>query len=274
MNRCNVSAANSLKNAPVAARSETYRAFNLAPLPKAFHENAGSYSDFAVVQRQLAAWLAEWLEPNAHTTGLSALEFGAGDGMFTQYLVPRFHRITAIDIAPRMTEEGRRRLPAVTWQVEDAWRTNYRCVDRLYSSSFLHLCVDPAPVLRRWRRLIKAGGRMLHGMYVAPSLAEWETIMGGCSIVAWRSPTQWLSLLRDAGWKVLRGESQTHTEHFASALDFVRFLHHTGATARCLTPIADLRRMIADYQRRFTICEGTTAVTSTWTFFRVEVGNS
>jgi hypothetical protein len=114
---------------------------------------------------------------------------------------------------------------------------------------------------------------MLHGLYVAPTLPEWQSIAGANSPIHWRSPSQWETILREAGWAVLRSEARTHVQQFASAMDLFRFFHHTGAITPRHTSIANLRRMIADYQRRFASPLGAPAVTSTWTLFRVEAAN-
>jgi SAM-dependent methyltransferase len=259
--------------APTARPGRSRCAAGPAALPLAFNGRAATYTSFAVVQQCLAAWLAEWLEPLACSAGLTGLEFGAGPGLFTRFLAGRLRRLTATDTAPNMVELGRRQLPHVEWRVADAWRLDGPCVDRLFSASLLHWCADPVLVLSDWRRLTRRGGRMLHGFYVAPSLAEWQSIDGTYSPVNWRSPSQWEAWMREAGWVVLRSETQTHVQRFASALDLFRFFHRTGAIAPRHTPIANLRRILAEYQRKFAPPIGAPAVTSTWTFFRVEAAN-
>ena len=261
------------ESALVAARGSRRGARRTTARDLAFDRRADSYARFAVVQHRLAAWLAEWLEPADAAADVTALELGAGDGLFTRFLAPRYAPLTAVDIAPRMVDEGRRGMPCVAWRVADAWQLDGEPVDRLFSASLLHWCHDPVAVLRRWRRLTRPGGRMLHGFYVAPTLAEWQSLAAARSPVEWRSPTQWIAYFREAGWSVLRNEAQTRVERFASALDLFRFLHHTGAVAPRRTPVASFRRMIADYDRNFRSTPGGAAVASTWTFFRIEAVN-
>ena len=242
-------------------------------MSSSFNVKADSYSRFAVVQRQLADWLAEWLEPAEQVAALTALEFGAGDGLFTRYLAPCFASTTAVDIAPRMIEQGNRVLPHVEWRVDDAWCLENEPVDRLFSASLLQWCEDPAKVLRHWRTLAKPNGRMLHGFYVAPTLIDWQSIANLRSPIIWRSPEQWKSYFCEAGWTILRSEAHPRVLRFDSALDLLRFFHHTGAITRRNTPIGTLRQMMATYDRDFAIAKEDRAVTSTWTFFRIEVAN-
>ena len=238
-----------------------------------FNDRSDSYARSAVVQRDLAVWLADWLEPSGPGAPLAALELGAGDGLFTRLLARRFVRLSAVDLAPRMVDRGQRLLPHVQWRVADAWCLDGEPVDRLFSASLLQWCDDPIPVLRHWRTLVKRGGRMLHGFYVAPTLIEWQSLAETRSPVDWRSPSQWLACFREAGWHVLRSEAHVRARPFASALELLRFFHHTGALTPGRTPIGRLRGILTDYDRNFAFPKGTSGVTTTWTFFRIEAIN-
>lgn len=235
-----------------------------------FNEKANSYSQAAVVQQQLANWLAQWLEPMEQTSSLSALELGSGDGLFTETLSPRFNSLTALDLAPRMVERGQYRLPQVQWQVADGWHADVPAVDRLYSASFLQWCPDPVSVLQHWRTLANQDARMLHGFYVAPTLGEWQTLAPAQSPIHWRSPSEWVDYFHEAGWSVLRSESKKHVQQFDSALDLVRFFHQTGVHTPSRTSIAKLRQAISNYNNNFATAQNPPRVTSTWTFFRIE----
>lgn len=238
-----------------------------------FNAKAGSYARHAVVQRQLARWLAEWLEPVERMASLTALEFGSGDGQFTRMLAARFSRVIAIDSAPQMVARGTRLLPRMEWRVADAWSVKNRPVDRLFSASLLQWCDDPASVLRHWRTLAKREAKMLHGFYVAPTLIEWQSMEEWSSPIEWRGPQQWETYFRDAGWTLLRSEAERRELRFSSALELLRFFHRTGAITPRNTPLATLRRMIAAYDCKFRCGEFGSPVTSTWTFFRIEVAN-
>lgn len=238
-----------------------------------FNERADTYAQSAVVQRELAVWLAQWLEPADALGALTTLELGAGDGLFTRYLAERASGVTAIDSAPRMVERGAVLVPQVQWQCADAWRLEPGAiqsapVDRLYSSSLLQWCDDPVDVLNRWRLLVKPGGRMLHGFYVAPTLVEWESLSGIEPAAAWRTHEQWAEFFRAAGWQILRQDVEQRSFHFDSALSLLRFFHHTGAATPRRLGAGALRQLLAEYDRRFG--DGNSGVVSTWAFCRIE----
>jgi len=255
------------------------------PCELAFDRRAGSYSATAIVQRHLIHWLGEWVAEPTSAGNATVVEVGAGDGLFTALLAKYSSRLTAIDIAPRMVERGRRRLPQVTWRVADAWQlgdcagsvvlpeppAGRGAIDQLFSASLLHLCERPLEVLRQWRRLVRPGGRMLHGFYIAPTLCEWQSVTSDHSPVRWRTASQWQSYFGAAGWRIHRCESRKHIQRFGSAIDLLRFLHRTGAVVTRRSPVGQLRRWIAEYDRRFSGAEGGSDVPSTWMFFRIEL---
>jgi SAM-dependent methyltransferase len=247
-----------------------------------FDEHADSYTEHAVVQRAMAAWLAEWLEPAESLREVNALELGAGDGCFTGYLADRARCLTAIDEAPRMVERGRSAVPSARWQVGDAWSLDAAPVDRLYSASLLQWCRTPREVLAHWRGMVKPGGRMLHGFYVTPTLWEWETLAGSSPGLKWRTADEWDAAFREAGWRVLRREVQRRSVRFDSALALLKFFHETGAATTMRSGAGKLRRLLRDYDRRYPWkIEGTAdtarsvanGIVSTWAFYRIEAEN-
>jgi len=236
-----------------------------------FNRHADSYRAHAVVQRRLADWLAEWIEPAEKLASFSALELGAGDGLFTEFLASRCPQVVATDIAQRMIQLGQQRLPHVDWRVADAWRLESRPVQRLYSAGLLHWCADPVAVLRRWLRYVTPNGRMLHGFFVSPTLTEWQSIVGDYSVVQWRDSMQWQAILSRAGCRIVRCETMKHVQYFDSARHLLRFLHFTGAVPPCKSPVAILRHRIREYERLFASGLGSYGVRSTWTLMRIEV---
>jgi SAM-dependent methyltransferase len=233
----------------------------------------------------MAKWLGEWLEPAEMLRQLSALELGAGDGCFTRQLAERTSSLTAIDEAPRMVRRGRGVVPAAQWQVGDAWSVDAEPVHRLYSASLLQWCPAPREALAHWRRVVKPGGRMLHGFYVAPTLWEWESLAGPSRGLTWRTAEEWDVAFREAGWGVLRHEVQRRRVRFESALALLRFFHKTGAATPVGMTAGTVRRILREYEARFARrgrpagingeCARSLSygIVSTWAFFRIEAVN-
>jgi malonyl-CoA O-methyltransferase len=234
----------------------------------AFDRRAASYDAHAHVQRETAAWVAEWLPPAGACA--RCLEFGAGTGNFTRHLVERFAEVVATDLAPAMVAQGRVAVPAATWRVADAWapEASPPAPEFLASCSVLQWAPDPVAALARWRALLAPGGRALSGIYIAPSLPEFGELQPDSRPFPWRTAGEWRAHFVAAGFTVERLESRTRAYFYPDARALLRQLHGTGTTpseAR-LGPGA-MKDLIRRYDACFTGPEGARA---TWTTCRVE----
>lgn len=234
-----------------------------------FDTKAATYEAHAHIQRELAAWLAEWLEP-ALPDDAVILEVGAGTGLFTRELL-ELGRVEALDLSPAMVAEGRRRLPAADWRVGDGFRLRAGCCERLYSSALLQWAHDLAEVARNWFSALRPGGRMLHGVFVAPTLPELAALDGFVAPVCWRTTDEWLGAFAEAGFEIFRAEQTVCERVHVSAQALLRELHDTGVTpARARLSAGQLRRLLRDYERLHARPEG--GVRATWSLLRFEAG--
>ena len=235
----------------------------------AFARKAGSYDAYANVQADSARCLAEWLPTNSPKA--CCLELGAGTGLFSQYLKDRFQSLECSDIASEMLLHLGERLPGVRCRVLDAWAAPHPDAARfdfLTSCSLLQWAPSPVAVLRNWAGRMEAGGRMLVGWFVAPSLPELDHVLNGQSPVNWRSPEQWQEAIAAAGLKLERIDSTTHRYNYPSALKFWKSLHGTGCNVSRGTSTGTLRRLLREYESAFKTDSG---VCATWTFCRAEL---
>lgn len=231
-----------------------------------FNLKASVYEKSAIIQATLADWVAEWVEPTWPAT-TRALEFGAGTGLLTRRLANR-GRLTATDLSTQMLEVGKRQLPEVHWEIANAWDPLISPVDRLFSSAVLQWASDPQGVLKAWHQLIRPGGRMVHGLFVEPTLPE-LSLIANIQPVQWYSTESWLSMAQQAGFTVHRWETKTIRQCHAGAHQLLRQLHDTGATATLAQlRIGELRSLMAELNRRYAKPNGEFEVT--WTLMRIE----
>lgn len=232
-----------------------------------FDHKAATYHANAVVQRDSADSLADWLP--APGDG-SCLEFGSGTGLLTRHLLPRFSRVEASDIAPGMVSEGAQKFPAARWTLRDAFapQPDAPAWDCIASCSMLQWAPDPAAVIKNWIRLLRPGGRLLLGIYVAPSLPELAALLPPECRFAWRGEADWREALAAAGARILRTGVATRVYRYPSARVFLRRLHDTGVKipGRPLS-IGQMRRLLQDYDRT---ADPALGIASTWTTLRIE----
>jgi ubiquinone/menaquinone biosynthesis C-methylase UbiE len=138
----------------------------------AFWDSAADSFDSAadhglVLPRVRAAWagrLREWL-PGGGDDGSDVLDVGCGTGSVALLLAEQGHRVTGVDLAPRMVERARRKLTgrAAEVVVGDAARppVGDRRFDVVLCRHLLWTLPDPVGALRRWTRLLRPGGHLV-----------------------------------------------------------------------------------------------------------------
>lgn len=231
---------------------------------KSFDQAAQSYESFGFIQREMAAWLAKWRPFPGE--GM-AVEAGAGTGFFTRHLLPWNGRIIATDASPSMVAQGAARWPQLEWRTARAEELPDVAANWIFSSSFLQWTNHPVALLRHWKSRLNSNGRILAGLFVAPTLAELDQVLPETTPLHWRSPAKWSASFRKADLTIVREEAEERVFCFRSGLELLRTLHGVGAAPERRISAAGLRKAIRDYDRRFQ-SEG--GVTSTWTFYRIE----
>ncbi|MBE2180346.1 MAG: methyltransferase domain-containing protein [Chthoniobacterales bacterium] len=230
-----------------------------------FDRRAPHYEQHAPVQREAAAWLAEWLPERIDGP---ALELGAGTGLFTRHLAPVASRLVATDIAPRMVSAGVNALPGTTWSVADAAAPpRGDAYHWVFSCSLVQWLPDPGHAFRQWHGVSAPDARLLSGWFVRGTLAEFFAACPDASPFVWRDENEWRSLLRQAGWNPMRSEARVFTRHHADSGAMLREIHNAGAVIPRRLGIGRLRQALRDYDQMHLAEDG---VTTTFAFLRVE----
>ena len=238
-------------------------------VPPEFDRRAAQYERHAPVQREAAAWLAEWLPDKLEGP---ALELGAGTGLFTRHLVGRTGKLVASDIAPRMVRAGIDTLPQAEWVVGDAVTPprgpGYRWI---FSCILVQWLPNPLSAFRAWHGASVPGGRLIAGWFVRGTLAEFLAACPEASPFVWRDAEEWNHLLAQAGWTIQRHEARPFVRHHADSAAMLREIHNAGAVIPRRVGIGKLRPALRRYDRDHRHAEG---VRSSFQFLRVEAVRS
>lgn len=233
--------------------------------PHDFDRRASIYEEHAPVQREAAAWLAEWLP---ETIGGPVLEVGAGTGLFTRHLAGRTGQLWASDISPRMVQAGRTTVPAAQWSVADATNPpagpGYRWV---FSCSLIQWLPDPASAFQAWHRMTVPGARLVSGWFVRGTLAGLFEACPEAAPFTWRGPAEWHDLLQKNGWETERSESRTYTRQHLHSTAMLRAVQNAGAVIPHRLGAGRLRQALRQYDREH---RGENGVTANFEFLRLE----
>jgi len=193
-----------------------------------FDRKASAYASRARVQQRAAAWLAEWLP---RESAAPALELGAGTGFFTRHALQTVAQLTATDASPQMIEAGRRDVPEASWVLAEAANppaapTPYRSI---FSSSLVQWLPDPVGTFREWHRVAAPDASLLAGWFVRGTMDKFFEVCPDGAPFVWRAPSEWLALLEDGGWKMVRSEIRCFELSHASSAAMLRDIHDVGA---------------------------------------------
>ncbi|MGR4881113.1 class I SAM-dependent methyltransferase [Streptomyces sp. LARHCF249] len=117
-------------------------------------------------QQTRAAWarhLNSWLPSDP----AAVLDVGCGTGSLSLLAAEAGHRVTGVDVAPRMVEQARRKFESSgfhgSFLVGDAMRppTDEQKFDVLLSRHLLWTLPDPEAALREWVARLRPGGRLV-----------------------------------------------------------------------------------------------------------------
>ncbi|WP_405766391.1 class I SAM-dependent methyltransferase [Streptomyces sp. NBC_01538] len=114
-----------------------------------------------VVREAWAARLRTWLPDRP----ADVLDLGCGTGSVSLLAAEQGHRVTGVDLSPAMVEQARAKLAGrdAVFLVGDAGSppVGEERFDVVVVRHVLWTLPDPARVLRHWRGLLRAGGRMV-----------------------------------------------------------------------------------------------------------------
>ncbi|MFG2498825.1 trifunctional class I SAM-dependent methyltransferase/NUDIX hydrolase/VOC family protein [Streptomyces sp. NPDC048441] len=151
----------------------------------------------AAVRGAWAGRLRDWL-PEA--TG-EVLDLGCGTGSLSLLVAERGHRVTAVDLSPRMVERAREKLSGYEAEVlvgdADEPPVEGRRFDVILARHVLWMLPDPEAALRRWCGLLRPGGRLIlvEGVWgtTSPSGIPADRLIGALTPMVARLHTERLS---------------------------------------------------------------------------------
>ncbi len=254
-----------------------------------FSRSALRYHEYATLQRQIAARLADrfldTLQP------VSILELGCGTGFLTRKLSDRFPRATidAIDLSPEMIRLARETLPAlpVRWQVADMnrWR-GPGPYELVASSTALHWADSLGRLARRIGQQLVEGGQLVAAVMAAGTLAELhqlreEIAPGKGPVRPLPSEGQLRSALAESGLKICQWEPVDCRRTFPSSKILLRALQRSAFTGGPFASPPDrklvrseLERLGRIYQQRFGDSQGNVHATFRIIYLRARAVHS
>lgn len=216
-------------------------------------DRAADYDRHAIVQRAVAAALADRIATLSLPPAPQVLEFGCGTGLLGAALLDRVPGATWLmtDIAPAMVERARQRFaarPETRFAIMDGERPDAAGpFDLICSSLAAQWFAELPDAVRRLRARLTPRGRIVFTTLAAGSFREWREAHGTlpCGIHDYPSPDELAAIGLDVS-------VETHVLRHTTAREFLRALKAIGAGTprpgyRPFTP-AILRQVMARFE--------------------------
>lgn len=216
-------------------------AFRLDPaqVKRSFDRAAKHYDEHAPLQREVRARLLEKLEL-VSLQPETVLDAGCGPGAALKPLAGQFPKakLVALDIAPAMLAEARRRKP---WfrrlqTVEGdlaAMPLDDDSVDVVFSNLALQWANDPDAVFGEFRRVLRGGGLVVFSTFGPDTLRElraaWSEVDGFTHVNRFLDLHDIGDALVRAGFTEVVMDAEHFTLTYGSARDLLRDLKMIGA---------------------------------------------
>jgi malonyl-CoA O-methyltransferase len=173
--------------------------------------------------------------PLSSREGSRVLDVGAGTGALLAALPGDGGRVAAVDLAPGMCREVRRRVPRAAVAVADAEALPFadRTFDLVVSTSALQWLPRLDLAAAELARVLSPGGQASIALFGERTLHElraaWQAAGGGRAAHRFASLSELAAALSAAGLRVERAEEDELLEHHPDARAVLRALKAIGA---------------------------------------------
>ena len=238
---------------------------NEKDLIKSFSSNANTYNRYAQLQKSMAERLASLL-PTPLPDNI--LEVGCGTGLFTKHLLTQsIKQLTLNDIASGMLNilNSSLRLPLdTTISQGNAEHLKFKNMDLICANAVFQWFQNPQITLEKFNKALRNNGSMIFSTFGPKTLKEFRQSSSLMSPISLYNRNEWVKMIKDAGFDIKFWEIETRKIFFPNSMKLLKNLQQIGAAPTRMVSTGVLRKMMREYDSRFSTTEG---VYSTWELY-------
>ncbi len=230
-----------------------------------FSKHAKTYDRYAQLQKSMAERLASFLPVPLPDT---VLEIGCGTGLFTRHLLTRsIKQLVLNDIAPGMLKilSGSITLPSnIKISSGNAERIHFEKVDLICANAVFQWFLNPKKTLGKLNQALTSNGNLVFSTFGPETLVEFRQVANLSSPVNLYAKEVWVRMIRDSGFSINLCDVEIRKTFFPSTRTLLKNLQQIGATPVQMIKTGELRKLMRDYDARFSTTQG---VYATWELY-------
>jgi malonyl-CoA O-methyltransferase len=234
-------------------------------LINSFSKHAKSYDRYAQLQKSMAERLASLLPdplPN------NILEIGCGTGLFSRHLLTHpIKKLILNDISPGMLEILSNSL-AIAENTEilpgNAERICFESIDLICANAVFQWFQKTQETLMKFNQVLTKNGEMIFSTFGPKTLIEFREAANLISPIELYNIETWKKMFEDSGFIIKDLEVETRKIFFSSTMTLLKNLQQIGATPIRMLKTGGLRKLMRDYDSRFSTTQG---VYATWELY-------
>jgi malonyl-CoA O-methyltransferase len=234
-------------------------------LINSFSKHAKSYDRYAQLQKTMAERLASLL-PNPLPD--SILEIGCGTGLFSRHLLTQpIKKLFLNDIAPGMldTLNNSLSLPKKVKIISgNAERIRFESIDLICANAVFQWFQEPQATLKQLSQALTNKGNLIFSTFGPKTLTEFREAANLASPIELYDNMAWKDMIARSGFTIKSFDVETRKIFFSSAMTLLKNLQQIGATPIRMVKTGGLRKLMRDYDSRFSTTQG---VYATWELY-------
>ena len=230
-----------------------------------FSKHAKSYDRYAQLQKSMAERMASLLPVPLPDY---VLEIGCGTGLITIHLLTQpITQLILIDIAPGMLEilSSSLSLPENTKIISgNAERIEFKNMGLICANAVFQWFQKPQETLKKLNQALKDNGKLIFSTFGPRTLVEFREAANLASPIDLYKNEIWTKMIHNAGFAIKNCDVEIRKIFFPNTLTLLKNLQQIGAAPIRMVKTGGLRKLMRDYDSRFSTTQG---VYATWELY-------